>query len=354
MIPNPRQGKTLVLCPIGLGNFIMATPALKALSDAVGKDRVSLLALKSGIGDMARASNLFGRVFEWDPDGEGLGKGISLLREVRAEKFTHSVALFPASHWKFTAFHRLAGSAFRMGFAYPNQKAPEWIQHISLPLTDTHDTLQNLKLVETFLGTAIQNATDPFFPSDVKSPERLPSMPFFACHPGSSAERGMDAKRLPPEVFAKMIAHVHRETGWPCVLVGGPEEKDLRKAVAAGCRDAIMEVPIRSLAETAGTLRFAKFFLGNDSGLMHLSDAVGTRCAAYFGPTDEKRTGPYGYWEMRNGASRHLVLRRKNTIPIWTLKTVGSNPPLKAGDETHWNLEELEAWEALRSWIQAL
>ena len=180
MIPNPRQGKTLVLCPIGLGNFIMATPALKALSDAVGKDRVSLLALKSGIGDMARASNLFGRVFEWDPDGEGLGKGISLLREVRAEKFTHSVALFPASHWKFTAFHRLAGSAFRMGFAYPNQKAPEWIQHISLPLTDTHDTLQNLKLVETFLGTAIQNATDPFFPSDVKSPERLPSMPFFA------------------------------------------------------------------------------------------------------------------------------------------------------------------------------
>ncbi len=368
LFPDPHQGQTLVLCPIGLGNFIMATPALKALSDGLGKDRVSLLALKSGIADMAHASGLFGRVFAWDPDQEGLNKGLSLLREMRRTGFTHSVALFPTSHWKFTLFHRLIGADFRMGFAYPNQKAPEWVQHQSLALEDTHDTLQNLRIARALLGTGAENPGDPFFPIAPKVPSGLPAETFFACHPGSSAERGMDEKRLPPESFAFLINRVYRETGWRCVLVGGPEEKDLREAVADGCRDALADVPIRSLAETAGTLRAARFFLGNDSGLMHLADALRTRCAAYFGPTDEKRTGPFGYWEDRPStgstgspqassgtrAARHLILRRQGTLPCWTLQTVGHNPPLNYTGESPWNLDLPAAWEQLRDWIQSL
>ena len=135
----------------------MATPALKALSNALGVDQLSLLALKPGITDMAQASGLFRNIFTWDPDSEGLGKGFSLLSSLRGKKFTHSLALFPTSHWKFTAFHRLIAADFRMGFAYPNQSAPEWVQHRSLPLIDTHDTLQNLRLVEAFLGRKPSN-----------------------------------------------------------------------------------------------------------------------------------------------------------------------------------------------------
>lgn len=349
--PDPRLGRTLVLCPIGLGNFIMATPALKALSHALGKDRVSLLALKSGIREMAEASGLFENVFAWDPDSEGKVKGLSLLHEIHAKKFTHSVALFPTSHWKFTLFHRLVGADCRMGFAYPNQKAPEWVQHRSIPLTDTHDTLQNLNLVEALLGTP-QSASDPFFPLTLKDPANLPAAPFFTCHPGSSAERGMAGKRLPPEYFAFLIRRIHQLTGWQCALVGGPEEKELREAVAAHGREAIVEINVRSLVETAAVLKQARFFLGNDSGLMHLADAVGTRCAAYFGPTDEKRTGPYGYWQKIGAAPRHLILRKNGTLPVWTLQTMGKNPPLT--NATVWNLDLDNAWEQLKVWISSL
>lgn len=330
----------------------MATPALKALSNAVGPDRLSLLALKPGITAMAQSSGLFQNVFTWDPDSEGLGKGLSLLNSLRSRKFTHSLALFPTSHWKFTAFHRLIGADFRMGFAYPHQSGPEWVQRHSLPLMDTHDTLQNLRLVEAFLGSPVANPADPFFPQTPKVPAGIPSTPFFACHPGSSAERGMDAKRLPPEAFAVLIRDVYKETGWPCVLVGGPEEKALREEVAVGCRDALLEVSTRSLAETAGVLHAAKFFLGNDSGLMHLADSVGTRCAAFFGPTDEKRTGPYGYWQEISGSPRHLILRRAGTAPVWTLQTVGCNPPLK--NAAAWNLDLDDAWNELKKWMGSL
>jgi ADP-heptose:LPS heptosyltransferase len=115
-----------------------------------------------------------------------------------------------------------------------------------------------------------------------------------------------------------------------------------------------LTVDARSLAETAGVLAAARFFLGNDSGLMHVAAAAGTRCAAYFGPTDERRTGPYGYPETSNGAPRHLILRRAGTEPAWTIDTVGANPHVDRETRARWNLDIPTAWAELREWIGTL
>lgn len=355
VFPDPREGRTLVLCPIGIGNFIMATPALKALSAALGPERLSFLALKGGIGAMARESGFFGSVYTWDPDRENLLKGVSLLTTLRRARFSHSLALFPTSHWKFSLYHRLAAAGYRTGFRYPHQRLPDWVQHHSLPLAQVHDTPQNLRLVEAWLGEGVVDPGEPFLPFTPREPADMPEGPFFACHPGSSAERGMAEKRLPPDAFGTLIRRVHRETGWRCVLVGGPEEHALRAAVAMDCKDALVPVTTRSLEETAGVLAAARFFLGNDSGLMHVAAAVGTRCAAYFGPTDEARTGPFGYWESRDGMPRHLILRRAGSKPLWTLDTVGVNPPIdRATALSRWNLDLPAAWPQLREWVSAL
>jgi ADP-heptose:LPS heptosyltransferase len=355
LFSDPCAGRTLILCPIGIGNFIMATPALKALSAALGPERLSFLALKSGIGSMARESGLFGAVHTWDPDREGLAKGATLLSGIRDAHYTHSLALFPTSHWKFSLFHFLSNAKFRAGFRYPHQRFPEWVQHFSVPLERMHDTPQNLRLAEAFLREPVVDPSEPFLTFTPTLPESMPARPYFACHPGSSAERGMAEKRLPPDAFATLIRRVHRETGWPCVLVGGPEEHALRAAVAMDCKDALATVETRSLAETAGLLQGARFFLGNDSGLMHVAAAVGTRCAAYFGPTDEHRTGPYGYWETVRGTPRHLILRRAGSEPLWTIDTVGVNPPIDRSEAlARWNLDLPHTWPALRQWVAAL
>jgi len=78
-----QNAKALVICPIGLGNFIMATPALQHLSQHFGSARLHLLALKPGIQQMAEAAGYFGKVFYWDPDRESLSRGLSVLRRIR-------------------------------------------------------------------------------------------------------------------------------------------------------------------------------------------------------------------------------------------------------------------------------
>ena len=41
-------------------------------------------------------------------------------------------------------------------------------------------------------------------------------------------------------------------------------------------------------------LRRARLFIGNDSGLMHIAAAAGTPTLGLFGPSDERRYGPWG------------------------------------------------------------
>ena len=49
-----------------------------------------------------------------------------------------------------------------------------------------------------------------------------------------------------------------------------------------------------SLRDAAACLARASFFVGNDSGLMHMSAAVGTPTLGLFGPSPEQRYGPWG------------------------------------------------------------
>ena len=55
-----------------------------------------------------------------------------------------------------------------------------------------------------------------------------------------------------------------------------------------------IEVLGRELAVVAACLKRASLFVGNDSGLMHLSAAVGTKTLGLFGPGYEEIYGPWG------------------------------------------------------------
>ena len=58
-----------------------------------------------------------------------------------------------------------------------------------------------------------------------------------------------------------------------------------------------------SLAQTGGFLKEMDLLISNDSGPVHVAAAVGTPALVVFGPTDPRRTGPYG--------ERHRVVATK-------------------------------------------
>src|SRR6185503_5024189 len=78
------------------------------------------------------------------------------------------------------------------------------------------------------------------------------------------------------------------------VLVGGREEAGPAVGIAAMCgREVVNAAGALSLGGTAALLARARAFVSNDSGLMHVGAAVGTRTIGLFGSSNPAWTAPF-------------------------------------------------------------
>jgi lipopolysaccharide heptosyltransferase II len=114
--------------------------------------------------------------------------------------------------------------------------------------------------------------------------------PLAALAPGSQ----WASKRWPAEQFASLADRLV-EQGARVVLLGAPGEKPLVERIRAMMlKDAASLAGETTLPELAALFERAGVVVANDSGPMHLAVALERPVVALYGPTSEKRTGPYG------------------------------------------------------------
>ena len=101
---------------------------------------------------------------------------------------------------------------------------------------------------------------------------------FLAIAPGSR----WPAKRW--HGFARLADALPRDTR--ILLVGDAADRAHTTPIAAALGDRCLDLTGRAtLTETAAHIARCRTFIGNDSGLMHLAEAVGVPVVAVFGPT---------------------------------------------------------------------
>lgn len=101
------------------------------------------------------------------------------------------------------------------------------------------------------------------------------------------------AKQWLPDHFLE-VARWHGAQGGRVVLVGTAKERPVTAWLAERMPDALDLAGKTTLDELMAVLAAAKVVVANDSGVMHLSAAVGTSGVAIFGSTDPVATGPIG------------------------------------------------------------
>jgi 3-deoxy-D-manno-octulosonic-acid transferase/heptosyltransferase-1 len=109
-----------------------------------------------------------------------------------------------------------------------------------------------------------------------------------------------ETKLWDDERFAALCDRIVENYGIPVVLTG-KDSPSLGKIRALTQRHVINLEGQTTLKDLAELYRRAALLVTTDSGPMHLAAALGTPVVALFGPTDPKRTGPYG--------SGHTVIR---------------------------------------------
>ena len=115
--------------------------------------------------------------------------------------------------------------------------------------------------------------------------------PLVAFHVGADH---FPAKRWPPERFARLADELARRHGARIVLVGGPGDVPLARRVRELAREAsFLDLTGRlALLETAAVLERVDVLVGNDSGPLHMAEAVGTPVVGLFGPSDPRHFAP--------------------------------------------------------------
>lgn len=128
---------------------------------------------------------------------------------------------------------------------------------------------------------------------------RDPSRPLVIINPGAAYG---PAKRWPADRFAALARLFQERAGADILVVGSAGERDIAAAVAAGCaRPAMNLTGTTTLRQLVALIGLGRLFVTNDTGPMHIADALGTAILAIFGPTDPAATGP--------GHARSAVLK---------------------------------------------
>jgi ADP-heptose:LPS heptosyltransferase len=158
---------------------------------------------------------------------------------------------------------------------------------------------------------SLMKAGIPYPPEPYQSlgwPETVEPKAFWAAiHPGSGSPR----KNWPSGNFLECADHLRRYG--PLLWIFGPADEEIfphfQKAIE-GYGDALLyQAP---LGQVAASLKQARSYIGNDSGITHVAASLGNPTVALFGPTNPLVWRPWGkrvsiLWKGADGLTEITV-----------------------------------------------
>jgi ADP-heptose:LPS heptosyltransferase len=275
----PRRTRIWIRLPNWLGDVVMAVPLLRALRASRPDAEITLVARPHFLPLLASWS-VADRLHALPPRGFGYFAHFWSLRR----EFPDVWLLFTNS-FRGDAEAWLAGARQRFGILRPGKSRP-LLSHAFRVSADFDEAAHHqLELWENFLRYFGLAAPLDRTPLAAKTEAASASI---ALIPGSE---NTPEKRWPVAHWRALIAALPEES---FVVFGTANDAPISRAVAEGfdsnrVRDLAGKTDLKTFAEN---LRACRLLVTNDTGGMHLANALGVPLVALFGPTNPVRTGP--------------------------------------------------------------
>jgi lipopolysaccharide heptosyltransferase II len=116
---------------------------------------------------------------------------------------------------------------------------------------------------------------------------------FIIIHPGCGKNGYL--RQWLPERYALVADHVIEKYGLGIVLTGGKYDETAARQVSAGMKNKPLDLSGNTtLGELAALVKKASAVICGNTGIVHISAALGTPVIALHGPTDPDKWGPWG------------------------------------------------------------
>jgi ADP-heptose:LPS heptosyltransferase len=303
---NPKS--ILILRTSMMGDIINALPSLVALRKTFPEARIGWVVddrfeeVLSGhpyLDDVFVLSRHRWRKMAKTPRGllQALGEMRALIRRLRAGRYEVSVDLQTAL--KTALVTRVARCRTRIAIRDFNRRA-HWLYGNVVVTVGDQATANQFLTATAATGADISLAGRLFWVPEedrdwakaaISAHGFTETGPLVGFNPGSSSPW----RRWPPEMLGKVAATLRDELGARIVILGGPGEVELARAIAdhAGGTPLFLAGKC-TIKQLAAVLEACDLLVTGDSGPMHVAAAVGTRTVALFSTTRPERSGPWG------------------------------------------------------------
>lgn len=300
-----------------VGDLVLLSPVLRAIRAHLPDARITLLATPAGTQVTALlpwVDDVITRSVVWqdasgsmpfDPERE-----IDLIETLRARSFDAALVFTSFSQSPYPPAYAcyIAGIPLRVGQS-KEFGGSVLSQAVQPPSDAMHQAERNLHLIERAGFSVQRRDLELRIPPVVQADADIllhqhgidPRVPFLLLAPGASCA----ARRYDPARFAEATRIIAGRMRVPVVIVGSERERAVAGDIARALDDvAIADVAGKtSIGVLAGVIQRAALVLANDSGPMHIADALRRPMVILYSGTELE-----SQWEPRSAPA--LLLRR--------------------------------------------
>jgi lipopolysaccharide heptosyltransferase II len=288
--------KILVRVPNWIGDSVLAQPAIETIASNFSEAELWLSAAE-WVKDIFSADSRIAGIVPLPP-GNDLRSLRAAARNLKAQNFDAGILL--TNSFGSALLFYLAGIPQRWGYA-TDGRALLLTQAVRKTDNDSprHQVHYYLDLISG-LGLKTRPAGLRLNVAEEKKDEarRLlenlgvdPRQSLLVLSPGAAYG---PAKRWPASRFAELASLFQKRKGAAVVVIGSAAESDLAAAISSALEQKPVDLTGKTdLPQLIGLISRAHLFVSNDSGPMHLANALGVPVVGIFGPTDPAVTGPF-------------------------------------------------------------
>lgn len=275
----PRRTRLWIRLPNWLGDVVMLIPLLRAIRQGRPDAELTLVG-KSGFAPLLQHYELGENYIALPARGRGY-----------FARFKRLAARYPDCTLLFTNSLRgdveswLTGSPQRFGIKRPGKPRPLLTHSFAVPTDYNEAQHHQLELWNDYLkhfGLTVAIDTSPL---DSPQSNVNPTIGLIA------GSENNPEKRWPVRHWCELIDRL--PSGVQVVLFGTANDRAITNEIAARCERTVENLAGRTdLAEYCAALKRCTALVTNDTGGMHLANALGVPLVALFGPTNPVRTKP--------------------------------------------------------------
>jgi heptosyltransferase-2 len=275
---------------------VLLTPLLKALRNRFRNSQISLLVSPGKNTDILKNTGCVDNLIIYSNRNSNILKlAIFSLKNLKKNNYELVLHTFLHTWFKISLMSYLTGAPVRIGF---NKNSDGFLNTYTITPSDKYPEVDRNLILLKPLGIppdrtpviTVSDEEDKWAKEFISERDLSGKRIILGIHPGCNESN--KTKRWFPDRFAQIGDWFIQEFREDVILFGGPAETNLIQRINELMRENPIISVNHNIRETIALIKQCSLYLSNDSGLMHIADALLIPVIALFGPTIPVKNRP--------------------------------------------------------------